>query len=381
MSNMYTDIRRFTDKTMRKRCAERLVAMRTSLAPLRAKHKDSSILLATWNIRDFGASKFNPEGRLDESFYYLAEIVSSFDLVAIQEVNRNLRDFDRLVGILGPRWRYILTDATEGTGGNGERMAFVFNSEKVWFRNIAGEIVLPSGQLVVPAAAIEPPATITPAEASLVPNLADSSPRRMLGQQFARTPFLVAFQAGWFRFNLCTVHIYYGDESGPAMDRRIGEIKALVNFFARRQDAENKNVPPQHAENYILLGDFNVVSPDHLTMQALKSRKFTVPEQIDGTRLEDRDHFYDQIAVRVTDPRFEILDGGIVNIYKDVFTDDDLPLYSDRVPDRPKNRSEQERYQSWRTWQMSDHKPLWVEVQTDFSEAYLQEVSQLSPYV
>lgn len=379
MSNMYADIRRFTDKAMRNRCAERLVAMRGSLAPLRARHKDSSILLATWNIRDFGASKFNPAGRLDESFYYLAEIVSSFDLIAIQEVNRNLRDFDRLVGILGPRWRYILTDATEGTGGNGERMAFVYNSEKVWFRNIAGEIVLPSGQLVVPAAAIEPPGALTAAEASLVPNLADSNPEQMLGQQFARTPFLVAFQAGWFRFNLCTVHIYYGEESGPAMDRRIGEIKALVNFFARRQDAENKNVPPQHAENYILLGDFNVVSPDHLTMQALKSRKFTVPEQIDGTRLENRDHFYDQIAVRVTDPRFAILDGGIVDIYEDVFTDEDFALYADRVPPRPKSRTEQERYQSWRTWQMSDHKPLWVEVQTDFSEAYLQEVSRLSP--
>jgi hypothetical protein len=256
-------------------------------------------------------------------------------------------------------------------------MAFVFNSEKVWFRNIAGEIVLPSGQLVVPAAAVEAPVNLTPEEASLVPDLTDSSPDDMTGQQFARTPFLVAFQAGWFRFNLCTVHIYYGAESGAAMDRRIGEIQALVNFFAKRQDSENRNVAPQLAENYILLGDFNVVSPDHRTMEALKSKKFTVPEQIDGTRLENRDHFYDQIAVRVKDPRFKILDGGIVDIYENVFTDDDLPLYAEHVPERPTNRTQVERYESWRTWQMSDHKPLWIELQTDFSEAYLEELSQL----
>lgn len=377
MSNIYADIRWFEDEVMRKRCAERLVKMRRTLAPLRAKRKDTSILLATWNIRDFGASSFNPEDRLDESYYYLAEIVSSFDLIALQEVNRNLSDFNRLIDILGPGWKYILTDATEGRGGNSERMAFVFNSDKVWFRNIAGEIVLPAGQLVVPAAAVVPPAKLSASRASLVPTLVNANPNLMAGQQFARTPFLVSFQAGWFRFNLCTVHIYYGEEGGPAMDRRIGEIQALVNFFAKRQDSENKNVAPQQAENYILLGDFNVVSPDHQTMKALKSKKFIVPEQIDGTRLENRDHFYDQIAVRVKDPRFRTLDGGIVDIYEDVFGDADLPLYADRVPERPKNRTELERYRHWRTWQMSDHKPLWVEIQTDFSEAYLQELSQL----
>jgi hypothetical protein len=35
--------------------------------------------------------------------------------------------------------------------------------------------------------------------------------------QFNRTPFVVAFQAGWFKFNICTVHIYYGSaqDTGP----------------------------------------------------------------------------------------------------------------------------------------------------------------------
>ena len=28
-------------------------------------------------------------------------------------------------------------------------------------------------------------------------------------------------------------------------------------------------------------------------------------------------------------------------------------------------------YRRWRTWQMSDHLPLWVEIKTDFTREYL----------
>ncbi len=365
MSNLYTGILEFEDRTMRSRCAERLLRMRATLAPLRARRSDATVLLATWNIRDFGASKFS-SGRLPESLYYLAEIASCFDLIALQEVNRNLNEFEKLVAILGEGWDYILTDATEGVSGNGERMAFLFDKAKVSFRHIAGEIVLPSGQLVMP----ETKRTATRAEP---PD--DDQPGPQVGQQFARTPFLVAFQAGWFRFNLCTVHIYYGAESGAALRRRIAEIRSLVDFFARRQDAESKLVGNlQEAENYILLGDFNVVSPEHETMTALKRRGFIVPEQIDAHRMPTRDHFYDQIAVRAKDPRFRVLDGGIVDLFGDVFTDADLPIYQHLVPASPRNRSLLRRYQDWRTWQLSDHQPLWVQVQTDFSDTYLKEV-------
>ncbi len=377
MSIQYVDLKRIPDETERLRCAERLLRMRASLADLRARRRDGSILLATWNIRDLGATKFNPAPRTDEAFLYLAEILSSFDLVALQEVNFHLGDFTRLVGHLGPGWDYIVTDAKTTDGGNDERMAFVFNRDKLWFDHVAGEIVLPQGQLIMPAAAVKPPDAQTEEEAALVAAMTETDPdvpagTAATGQQFARTPFVVSFQAGWFRFNLCTVHIYYGSETGQKLQRRIDEIKALVKFFAQRQDRENRNVTPQRAQNYILLGDFNVVSPEHKTMKALRSRGFTVPEQIDGAAFPDRSHFYDQIAVRVRDPRFKVLDGGMVDMYQDVFTDDDVGLYIDRIkPDRRK--SDLQRFRNWRTWQMSDHQPLWVEIHTDFSDDYLRD--------
>lgn len=40
MSNFYSDLRKFPDTAMRQRCALRLLKMRDSLAPLRAKRRD-----------------------------------------------------------------------------------------------------------------------------------------------------------------------------------------------------------------------------------------------------------------------------------------------------------------------------------------------------
>lgn len=45
--------------------------------------------------------------------------------------------------LLGPGWQYIATDVTEGTPGNRERMAYVYNRDTVWFRGIVGEVTLP----------------------------------------------------------------------------------------------------------------------------------------------------------------------------------------------------------------------------------------------
>lgn len=392
MSNNYGMLRNLKKADERARCARRLLEMRGSLSDVRQRKRDGTLLLATWNIRDFGASKFGNGPRLNETLYYIAEIISCFDLVAIQEVNRNLTEFEKVMDILGRDWDYIATDATEGTGGNGERMAFVYNRDKVWFRKIAGEVVLPNGMLIVS----QEKASAKPGDANadevaaagVAVDTAIDAGLEEAKNQFARTPFVVNFQSGWFKFNLCTVHIYYGDDAGSKLKRRIDEIKTLVKFFADRQDKENKNSKgaPTKMENYILLGDFNVFSPDHETMKALKSKGFAVPSQIDGTkvRVDDKDHFYDQIAVRVPDPRFKTTTGGMIDIYKDVFRDtgEDTALYGPLMPKFDPNASAAKtraQYLEWRTWQMSDHKPLWVEIQTDYAEQYLSEFAADHP--
>jgi endonuclease/exonuclease/phosphatase family metal-dependent hydrolase len=394
MPNNYTGIRQLQQMDLEagKRCAERLLAMRKSLLPVRQRKSDASLLLATWNIRDFDSNKFKFGPRLPESLFYIAEIISCFDLVAVQEVNRDLSALEKVMRILGREWDYIVTDATEGPSGNEERMAFVYNTEKVLFRKVAGEIVLPDGQLIVSRKKMKKAAK-KPGEASATAAETEGAIRagqQEAKQQFARTPFLVAFQSGWFKFSLCTVHIFYGSDTGEALQRRIAEIKALVKFFANRQDRESKEEEASHRlpENYILLGDFNVISPKHETMAALVSQGFKVPEEIDGTKVRtEGDHFYDQIALRVRDQRFRVKGGGLVRIYQDVFRDDpaDLAIYKPVMPDKdPEARgratSPEALYCKWRTWQMSDHAPLWVEIGTDFSDDYLRQLSACDPH-
>jgi endonuclease/exonuclease/phosphatase family metal-dependent hydrolase len=385
MTNNYAQLRglKRRDAEAAERCAARLLKMRAELAPVRKRKSDSSLLLATWNIRDFDSNKFGYGPRLPETFFYIAEIISCFDLVAIQEVNRDLSALERVLDILGHEWDYIATDPTEGSGGNQERMAFVYNTEKVWFRKIAGEVVLPDGQLIVSRkkAKQKPEDAPTP-DPGAVQEMVESGFVEVR-QQFARTPFVVAFQAGWFKFNLCTVHIYYGDETGEPLKRRIAEIERLVEFFAKRQDRENQSVTndPARAQNYILLGDFNVISPEHKTMKALKSNGFQVPAAIDGANVRTPDdHFYDQIAVRVQDPRFKVAAGGMIDMFATVFrnTEEDRAIYTPLMPASDPETTESARattpealYKKWRTWQMSDHRPLWIEIETDFADYYL----------
>lgn len=387
MANNYARLKRLrrSDPAAATRCAERLLAMRKSLAPIRKRKSDSSLLLATWNVRDFDSNKFKYGPRLPETFFYIAEIMSCFDLIAVQEVNRDLTALETVMDILGREWDYIATDSTVGPGGNDERMAFVYNTEKVWFRKIAGEVVLPDGQLIVSRKKIKQ-AKKNGAAGSQPDAEAQKAAKKQfkeVQQQFARTPFVVAFQSGWFRFSLCTVHIYYGKESGEALERRIEEIRRLVEFFADRQDKMSRREVDRfgNVENYILLGDFNVVSPEHRTMAALKSNGFVVPAAIDGDKVRDEDeHYYDQIAVRVKDARFRVVAGGMVDMYKDVFRPQDLAIYADGMPKKDPEKNARSRaktpealFRKWRTWQMSDHSPLWIEIETDYADHYLTE--------
>ncbi len=342
------------------RAVDRLLALRQQLRDEIVPYQsEDSFLLATWNIRDFDSDKFGHGYREPEAFHYIAEIISAFELVALQEINRDLVALRKVMDLLGDRWDFIVTDTTEGAGGNQERLAFVYDTRKIQFRNMAGEVVLKAGR-------------------KIVETKGDKKATKQL--QFARTPFVAAFQAGWFKFNLCTVHIYYGAKSGQPYWRRVKEIEAVAKFFVERQEKEK--------EDYILLGDFNIVRPEDATMEALEKQDFLVPENLrkEKTNLERNMH-YDQIALRVTNKLLEIGASGVFDIFQSVYRDQDYISYFAKM--RPKlrdfhakgkkkglarNDAEKQAYyrKEWRTWQMSDHMPMWVQLRVDFTDHYLK---------
>ena len=332
-------MRFWDDEIAQERTIDRLLELRAGLYNEVGRKRDQgSFLLATWNLRDFDSGKFGHGKRLDESYLYIAEIISAFDLVALQEIDRDIRPLKRLMRALGPDWEYIVTDTTEGTGGNRERLAFVFNKNVISFGNIAGEVVL----------------------------------SRQADRQFARTPFVVAFQAGWFKFNLCTAHIYFGADSGAKKRRRVAELKALTKFFRDRQEKEH--------EDYIILGDFNVVDETDDTMKALTAGGFTIPKSLIGkpTNLKG-DKLYDQVALRVRNKMLEIGDAGVFSFDKHIYRSKDFDAYEPHLPASRVDgmtKAERRKYYNdkWRTFQISDHKPMWVELKVDFTSDYLNSL-------
>ena len=342
--------------------AARLLALKTQLArDIRARSDERSLRLATWNIMHF--SDGGGYQRSAEALLYIAEILDHFDLVAIQEVNEDTTQFELLMRRhLGSDWDYILTDAS----GNRERLAFIYRRAKVSFLREAGEIVLPEGQEIV-----APDAT--------------GSGRKV---QFVRTPFAVTFRSGWFRFKLTTVHIFYGEntsENSADMGLRRAEIEKIAQFLADMQRKEKRSRGTD--ANMILLGDFNIVSPQHKTMQALLDAGFTTPEGMvsAGTNLEGN-HNYDQIVFKLADKRVKFGVSGVFEVNESVLRTQDAAHYVDiaKVPVILKNSSGAERTreqalryyeQYYRRHQLSDHKLLWCELKTDFSDQYLGDVA------
>ncbi len=315
-----------------------------------ARSANDTLMLATWNLREFGPSKFGL--RPDEPLYYLAEVIDRFDLVALQEVRDDLSVLNRLMSILGRWWKVLLTDVTEGRPGNRERMAFLYDSRKVEFGGLAGEVVLPpTGQ---------------------------GAGNYLAADQLARTPYLAGFRVGWFRFTLCPAHILYGEDN-PDDARRVQEIRDLSRFLAARTRERHA-----WAHNMVLLGDFNIFDPGDITMEAITEAGFFVPEALRSRPSNaPRTKHYDQIAFiapQVQD-QLALCNAGVFPFFDHVYRPEDEAAYAGSMGDayRVKKggaaRSAKERttyYNNWRTFQMSDHLPMWIELRIDFSAAYFR---------
>jgi endonuclease/exonuclease/phosphatase family metal-dependent hydrolase len=446
----------------KKRATEKLQALRQALDAHIASRPlaDGVVLptdsqrilrLATWNIREFDSNAFG--ARLDESMSYIAEIISHFDLVAVQEVREDLAALRKVMALLGSSWDFLATDVTEGSAGNRERMVFLFNRNKVWFRNVAGEVTLPSGQKVtnplgerfqvaagpllgLPAGAslasptglktkksggktkldedveLALPANTTltlPPGSSVVfghgaaldftadsaielpsgpsPHLPEEAIVKLPNEsivggplQFARTPFIGSFQAGWLKINLCTVHIYYGSDD-VGLGRRNEEIRRLTKFLAERAHSDSDS----DADSYfVAIGDFNIVGRKHETMASLQTNDFEVPEalqNVPGSNVAKNKN-YDQIAIwmgessrRRTYTRIRPYRAGVFDFFETVFRTDEEGTYRPLMK-KPNSDDFYAHYSQWRTHQMSDHLPMWIELQIDFSDDYLEVVEK-----
>jgi endonuclease/exonuclease/phosphatase family metal-dependent hydrolase len=242
---------------------------------LPGKVLDHNLLIATWNIRAFGsvtkqwtASGSDSPKRDYRGLRAIIEIVSRFDVIAIQEITGNLRALRYLMQYLGPDWGFLMTDVTLGSAGHHERMAFVFDRRRVQPSGLAAELVVQ-------------------------PEWLDEIAADALTRQFVRTPYAVSFKSGTQTFILATMHIDYGNASG-----RIPELNAIARWMDEWAGRLNR-----WHQNFLVLGDFNIDRHGDDLWQAFTSTGLTVPDELHSVRrsifdttIDPLDKYYDQIA-------------------------------------------------------------------------------------
>ncbi len=280
---------------------------------------DETLNIATWNVREFGKKP-----RTKAALYYIAEIISQFDLIGLVELRDDVSDLKRVLDILGPEWRTVYSDAILDAGGNRERIAYLFDRRAVIFNGLAAEA--------------QPPRKKAGTE-----YLADIS--------WWRSPYLASFRSGNFDFVCLTTHIRWGKSE----KERLVEISSVAQWVYDK--TEEKNLEDH---DLLVMGDFNIPSEKSALFKAITAHGLMVPDKLlkstFGSNLE-KDKRYDQILHMPIYPENFCNAGGVLDFYQG----DHRKLF----PKLTKSAF---------TYQLSDHLPLWIQVNTDNDTQQLEQL-------
>jgi endonuclease/exonuclease/phosphatase family metal-dependent hydrolase len=280
--------------------------------PDKAKKK---LLAATWNLTNFGVQK-----RSNDDLALMAEVISWFDLVAIQEIADDLKHLRLLMNNLPSTYKVIISDI----GGNDERAGFLYDSAKVERLELAAEVA------------------VSPSDLRYI------RMREVSGsfQGFDRNPYVVAFRACALEFTAVSVHLFFGSDTYYDEDRRALEAYALARWADQRHKA-----PGAYSQNILVMGDFNLpirAESSHV-YRALRANRLILPKHstaMGSSLAGDKD--YDQVAFQA---------GGMQDSYANsgVFDFDRAPFFADAWSTGPDYFNAAVKYH------LSDHRPLWAE--------------------
>ncbi|MEZ4232417.1 MAG: endonuclease/exonuclease/phosphatase family protein [Polyangiaceae bacterium] len=282
---------------------------------------DESLNIATWNIREFGRRP-----RRAASLHYIAEILGVFDLIAVVELRDDLSQLREVLGYLGPYWDVVFSDYLTDAGGNRERIGFVYDRRAVEFTGLASYAI--------------------------------PQRKRTESDEYAsqiswwRPPYLTSWRSGSFDFILLAAHIRWGKSDAG----REPELRLLAEWVHTRTQEQYLG-----DKDLIVLGDFNIPAEHSPLFDAITSRGLRMPEALlgqPGSNLA-RNKRYDQI---LHDPRFVKSFSGHAGVL-DFYCGDHRPLY----PRMPMTKRQF-------TYELSDHLPLWVQINTDIEAERLDQL-------
>jgi endonuclease/exonuclease/phosphatase family metal-dependent hydrolase len=304
---------------------------RIDAAKIPSSKLDETINLAVWNIREFGKVP-----RTEPAIHYIAEILNQFDLIAIVELRDNLQDLSRVLWYLGDTWRVIYSDWIDDSGGNKERIAFLFDRRAVTHNGLAAEIDVPRSK---------------------------KTTEYLATQSFWRAPYMCAFRAGNFDFIVIATHARWGN----SLNARQAELQMLSDWIDTRF---KKKFVEDH--DLLVMGDFNTPTLDDPIFRALASHGLKIPKPLIQLTVGDRvvggsnlgnDARYDQILHLPTIPDNFTNCGGALDFFIDDAHIDEL------FPGKNYSRRKF-------TFQMSDHLPIWIQVKTDIDGFRLNQIVQ-----
>jgi endonuclease/exonuclease/phosphatase family metal-dependent hydrolase len=278
----------------------------------------NAVLAATWNIANLGAQQ-----RRDEDRSLIAEILSWFDIVAIQECRENFADLDDIIHKLGGSYRFFMSDAS----GNDERMTFIYDKTVLSPLEEIGEIAFPPSDY----------------RSIKLPGVTQTF------NGFDRTPYLASFQFKQTSFLFVNVHLFYGDEKPKSIARRALETFAVAKWADRRHKSAYA-----FTRELVVMGDFNMpkCQPTDPIFKALTRLGLDVPDhsaQIASSIAGDAN--YDQIAFFP----------GTTNVWfhdvKGVFDYDQVIF-----PTLWENGKGKKRFLSYLRYYISDHRPMWLQL-------------------
>jgi hypothetical protein len=304
---------------------------RIEAAKIPSSKLDETINVAIWNIREFGKSE-----RTEAAIHYIAEILGQFDLISIVELRDNLNDLGRVIPILGPSWEIIYSDWMDDSGGNRERTAFLYDRRAVTFNGLAAEV---------------------------------DAPRKKDGTEylnslsFWRAPYMCSFRSGNFDFIVIASHARWG----KGTDGRKAELAMLAEWIGKR--FADKNVEDH---DLVVMGDFNIPKIGDELFEALTSKGLQIPDTLRNLRNGDQviggsnlgeTARYDQILHLPTMTARFSNKGGTLNFLKG--EGDIKGLFPDANYDL-------EQF----SFQISDHFPIWVQVNVDIEDQHLDQIIQ-----